>query len=328
MSTATRGRQILMFVLVAVVSMFAWTPAASADQSKPSVITLAAAIDGNKNLTASGVLTAFNNQPIRGADVAISIDRYPAATAKTDASGRYSVSLSFPSDTPGDHTVEVAYAGDHQRFGPATSSATVTLAAAAAGTMTLSVTPDRASQSMLLTLSGTLLGPDKKPVPNVLITFYAGTQLVRDSTTPTFADGTFATYLTVPDSFPGGSLTIRARFAGSPAVGATEASGSVTVLVEPSESPTPSASPSASESASPSASVSASPSATASSSAIVAASRGDTSSGSTVPWLLLGFVVIALFGVLVTAGLVYRERVGGPPSDESGGVLEGFTPSE
>lgn len=318
-------RSSWLALLVVIACALPWP--AQANQAKEAKLSVSATIDANRQVSGSGKLTTNNNKPIAGAQIGIKLDCYPAMTVSTAADGSYSFTFVIGGNDAGKFQIEAGFSGDGSA-GATAATTSVKIAGAEAGKLTLSVDPGETFPGQLVTVKGKLVTDSGKGVGGALITFQAGGQTISDATTATESDGSFSNYLVIPQD-AGSNLTITATYAGSTEVGTASAKQAVSVaqddLEEESESPSPSETESSSEAsgspstATPEGSSSATPSATV-------ANTGSNTGG--FPWLIAGFVAVGLFGVVVTVGLVLRERSATPRRSERSSMLDGFRAAE
>lgn len=318
-----RGSWLALLVVIACA--LPWT--ATANETKEAKLSVSASIDADRVVNGSGKLTASNNKPIAGAQIGIKLDGYQAMTVTTGADGAYSFAFVIGGNDTGRFQVEATFAGDGSA-GATAAATSVKIAGAEPGKLTLNVDHTDTYPGQLVQVSGKLVTDSGKAVGGALITFEAGGDAITDATIVTEANGSFSNYLVIPED-ASGDLTITASFAGDSEVGAASVGKGVNVAQDDPESESASPSPNESESAdgasvaaddaTPSQTTSAAPSAAV---ANTAANPGH------FPWLIAGFVGVGLFGVVVTFGLVLRERRSATQHGSRSSMLDGFSNAE
>lgn len=300
----------------------------AADQ-KAAKISVNASVDDNRAVTGNGVLTTNNNKPISGAQVHIAIGGTSAVTVTTAENGSFNFAFIIGGTATGKFEISAKFDGSSAAKG-ASATTTIKTKGAEAGKLSLSVDTTEAFAGQLVGITGKLQSDSGSGIGGALITFDANGTQDTDATTATASDGSYSTYLVIPEN-SGSSVTITATFAGNGDVGGASNSTKVKVTLDnlEEESASPSSTPSKSKDDESSAAAEPSDSVTVTSAA--ASQLADTASAEAgeFPWLLVGFLAVAALGVGITAALVLRERRrhgSEAAASESGeSMLDGFS---
>lgn len=321
-TTMSRVFSAFTALLLACAVTLVGSSHAAAESRADTALTMQVTISPQAVVSGSGTLLTAG-APIAGAEVLITLDGYTVQSVATTAQGTFTFSFSIATSGPGDHALLAQYVGDPTRYKPSESRATLRLPEAAASKLAGSIDPTSTIAGNLITVTGKLVNSAGQPITDGLVTFSVGNREVRDSTTSTVSDGTFTSIIVIPDDTPAGQLRISARYSGNALNSPGTAEWTVAVADERESSSTASAIAAATNTPSTSPSA-ASPSPSVKPSASSVASNSASEPPSMLPWLLIGVVAVALFGILVTIGIVYRERLSHRVVHSDGHLLDEF----
>lgn len=319
---AARGRatRAVLSFICAVLAVAVTGPKAQAE-AKPTQLSSTITLNAENVATASGRLSA-GDQQVPSAPLTVSVNGAPVGEARTSSDGTFSTQVDLNGRTPGDYTVGLGFAGTTDMAASA-SSIKLTLGAAP-GQLNASSDPALAAPGQLVTVTGTLLSAANAPVANGRIIFAADNTAVPDAATVTGADGTFSTFVLVPESYTRDSLQLTALFTGDAGTGPTSSVLPISVVPDTPATPSPSA-----QATGPATTVTPNATAQPTTQPTTTATPKPTESATSTgfPWWLIGLAGIAALAAGVTSWVLIRERRNRQTGaiEVEGGLLDSFS---